>query len=116
LYIYGNSDLECIGFPSDVNLVNHVVRRGVESLYLTLFTTSDDFKFKFPVSILTCRTLVVLDFFEFYVEGLSSVRIPSLKILHFIETSFLSALDLVLLLAGCSNLEDLSTSHIDFDS
>jgi hypothetical protein len=108
---YNGSDLAYLGFPRVVKWLNHVVKRGVERILLTLFSGVD---MKLPVSILNCKTLVVLHLFSFNVKGFSSVRLPSLKILRLEHCSFLNARDLVLLLAGCPILEDLHTSGIEF--
>jgi len=109
---YGDSALENRGIPSVVKWVDHVVRLGIESLRLTLFTSID---MKLPVSILSCRTLVVLNLFSMFV-GFSSVRLPSLKILYLELCSFLNDRDLVLLLVGCPILEDLHIEHLEFHS
>jgi hypothetical protein len=69
-----------------------------------------------PISILSCRTLVVLDISGFTVNGFSSVRLPSLKILHFHDTLFLKARDLLLLLTGCPILEDLYAFNLQSQS
>jgi len=106
---YGDSALENRGFPSVVKWVDHVVQHGIESLRLTLFTSID---MKLPVSILSCRTLVVLNLFSMFV-GFSSVRLPSLKILYLEVCSFLNDRDLVLLLVGCPILEDLHIEHLE---
>jgi hypothetical protein len=110
---YGNSALENRSIPSVVKWVDHVVQHGIESLGLTLFTSID---MKLPVSILSCRTLVVLNLFAMFVKGFSSVRLPSLKILYLEVCSFLNDQDLVLLLVGCPILEDLHIEHLEFHS
>jgi len=108
---YNGSDLAYLGFPKVVDWLDQVVKRGVERILLTLFSGVG---MKLPVSILNCKTLVELNLFSFNVKGFSSVRLPSLKILHLEECTFLNARDLVFLLAGCPILEDLHTFGIEF--
>jgi hypothetical protein len=50
------------------------------------------------------------------VKDFSSITLPSLKILHFEETNFLNYQDLILLLAGCPNLENLRATYLGFYS
>lgn len=112
---YHNDDLSHIGFRNFIKWINHVVQRGVEHLEIST-NMHDDHPFKFPISILTCKTLVHLDFYKFIVKDFSSITLPSLKILHFEETNFLNYQDLILLLAGCPNLENLRATFLEFHS
>jgi hypothetical protein len=93
--------------------VNFVVQRGVEYLFLNMNSNS----LKLPITILTCKTLVVLDLYGFDVEqGLSSIVLPSLKTLHLICIGFPGLRDFMLFLTGCPILEYLLTSSVSFDS
>lgn len=60
------------------------------------------------------RTLVLLKIYGFTVNGFSSIRLPSLKTLHFQDAIFLNARDLLLLLVGCQFLEDFKASNLWF--
>jgi len=64
--------------------------------------------------VASCRTLVVLEIYGFTVNGFSSIRLPSLKTLHFQDAIFLNARDLLLLLAGCPILQDFKASNLWF--
>ncbi|XP_045802181.1 F-box/FBD/LRR-repeat protein At5g53840-like [Trifolium pratense] len=112
--LYDNYHLAHLGFPNVIKWINAVVQCGVERLYI--YIESYDNIFKLPISILSCKTLVVLDISTLTAKGFSSVRLPSLKILRLNETNFLNVQDLVLLLAGCPILEELLALHLEFDS
>jgi len=112
---YRNDYLSRNGFRNFIKWINHVVQRGVEHLEIST-NMHDDHPFKFPISILTCKTLVHLSFYRFIVKDFSSITLPSLKILHFEETNFLNYQDLILLLAGCPNLENLRATFLEFHS
>ncbi|XP_058783053.1 F-box/FBD/LRR-repeat protein At1g78750-like [Vicia villosa] len=122
LDIYYNSDLGLLGLPNVINWIKAVVQRGVEDikLYFELCMEQSESAlsnadcFKFPMSILSCRTLVVIDLFGFAVKDFSSISLPSLKILSMDEIIFLNVQDFLLLLAGCPNLENLHTNCLEF--
>jgi hypothetical protein len=113
---YDDSHIGRLGFPNVIKWINSLVQRGLERLEMSVNMVGDDLQL--PISILSCRTLVVLDFYGLTVSvnGFSSVRLPSLKTLHFDEAVFLNARDLLLLLAGCPILEDLYASSLRFQS
>jgi hypothetical protein len=111
---YHDPDLAHLGIPNVIKWINDVVQRGVEHLEIDIGT--HDFFLKLPISILSCRTLVVLEFAGFDMKGFSSVRLPSLKSLSFQSINFTNVRDLLLLLAGCPILEDLQAGHLSFDS
>lgn len=115
IYILCDDDLSQLVYPNIIKLVNHVVQRGVEHLDICTSMLDDD-PFIFPINILSCTTLVHLDFYKFIVKDFSSITLPSLKILHFEETNFLNYQDLILLLAGCPNLENLRATYLGFYS
>ncbi|GAU13054.1 hypothetical protein TSUD_173540 [Trifolium subterraneum] len=98
---------------SITNWVNFVVQRGVQYLYLEVVSN----QLKLPITVLTCKTLVVLKLFGCYVEqGFSSVLLPSLKTLDLNCVHFPGLLDFMLFLTGCPILEDLLTSDLSFDN
>ncbi|PNX76606.1 F-box/LRR-repeat protein [Trifolium pratense] len=74
---------------------------------------------KLPNSIFSCKTLVVLNLSCFDVKGFSFSNIefgfPSLKTLHLTNISFDDDENFMLLLAGCSVLEDLKVCKVFFD-
>lgn len=110
---YGEEGI--IGFPHVVKWVNHVVQSGVETIDLLVDTMFGGGP-KLPISILSCKTLVVLKFQRFSVKGFSSIRLPCLKILHLSESGFFNIQDFMLLLVGCPILEELQAHHIGFRS
>ncbi|GAU25865.1 hypothetical protein TSUD_164060 [Trifolium subterraneum] len=94
--------------------VNFVVQRKIEYLYLHPNAMGLP---KLPVTILTCKTLVVLKLLSFSVEeGFNSVVLPSLKTLHLEFIWFPKLRDFMMFLTGCPNLEDLFTYDVAFDS
>jgi hypothetical protein len=111
---YHDPDLAHLGIPNVIKWINYVVQHGVE--HLEIYIGGVDFITKFPISILSCRTLVVLKFEALVVKGFSSIRLPSLKSLRFQDIKFTNVRDLLLLLAGCPILEDLQAGHLSFDS
>jgi hypothetical protein len=113
--LYADSHLCHLGFHNVIKWVNDLVQRGVECLEIWTGVI-DGYLLKFPISILSCSTLVVLKFYKFIVKDFSSIKLPSLKILYFEETNFLNYQDLLLLLAGCPILEDLHATYLDFHS
>ena len=115
IYILCDDDLSHHVYPNIIKLVNHVVQRGVEHLDICTSMLNDD-PFIFPINILSCMTLVRLDFYKFIVKDFSTITLPSLKILHFEETDFWNYQDLILLLAGCPNLENLCATFLGFYS
>ncbi|XP_058767625.1 putative F-box/FBD/LRR-repeat protein At5g25850 [Vicia villosa] len=96
--------------------LNFAIQQRVEYLYLRLTSLLLP---KFPITILTCKTLVVLKLFSFHVEEAlsdSSVLLPSLKTLHLEYISFPKLRDFIMFLSGCPTLVDFRTSNIEFDS
>jgi hypothetical protein len=87
--------------------VNFVVQHCVQYLYLRI-----SWWIQLPITILTCKTLVVLKLYSCYVEGFSSVLLPSLKILLLEYIQFPGLPDLNLFLTGCPILEDLFTLNV----
>jgi hypothetical protein len=88
--------------------VNFVVQHGVEYLYLRISQW-----IPLPITILTCKTLVVLKLYSCYVEhGFSSVLLPSLKTLHLESIELPGLRDFELFLTGCPILEDLFTRDV----
>ncbi|XP_057418838.1 F-box/FBD/LRR-repeat protein At1g78750-like [Lotus japonicus] len=67
---------------------------------------------KLPISILSCRTLVVLKLCGLNFNGVLSTGLPSLKILHIKNVEFTSAVLLKEFLAGCPILENLKSGRI----
>ncbi|XP_058767621.1 F-box/LRR-repeat protein At4g14103-like [Vicia villosa] len=93
--------------------INFVVQRRVEYLYLHL-SPSGSYP-ELPVTILTCKTLVVLKLSGFNVnEGCSSVVLPSLKTLHLTFIGFPKPRDFIMFLSGCPVLEELHTFDVTF--
>ncbi|GAU12307.1 hypothetical protein TSUD_252580 [Trifolium subterraneum] len=113
-YNNGDNNLDIIAFPSLVKWVEHVVKHNVESLDLCVYCNKG--MPKLSNSVLTCRTLVVLKLNGFAVNGFSSVRLPSLKILSIGYSTLSSSRDFLLLLAGCPILEDLFVYKLKFYS
>ncbi|CAJ2643565.1 F-box/FBD/LRR-repeat protein At4g00160-like [Trifolium pratense] len=111
---YDDPDLARQGIPNVIKWINYVVQHGVE--LLQIYIGAVNFIPKFPIGILSCRTLVVLQFEELVVKGFSSITLPSLKSLRFNDIKFTNVQDLLLLLAGCPILEDLRASYLLFDS
>ncbi|GAU23150.1 hypothetical protein TSUD_305980 [Trifolium subterraneum] len=111
---YDDPDLAHLGIPNVIKWINYVVQHGVEHLKIYIGTV--DFIPKFPISILSCRTLVVLQFEGLVMKGFSSIRLPSLERLRFQDIKFTNVRDLLLLLAGCPILEDLRAGYLSFDS
>ncbi|XP_058785922.1 F-box/FBD/LRR-repeat protein At3g26920-like [Vicia villosa] len=103
-----------LSFPNVIRWINAVVQRRVEYIKLCMHIIAGDDRFKLPISILTCRTLVVLKLYGFYIKDFSSVRLPSLKTLSLDEVIFVNVQDFLLLLAGCPNLEDLRARYSEF--
>ncbi|GAU13060.1 hypothetical protein TSUD_173600 [Trifolium subterraneum] len=98
------------------NWVNFVVQRGVE--FLNLDMTSDRYP-KLPITVLTCKTLVVFKLSSFRMKHccFSSVLLPSLETLHLEYVEFPELRDFMLFLTGCPNLQDLYTHEMCyFDS
>jgi hypothetical protein len=96
--------------------INFVVKRGVESLDVCL-KTGDQYLLKLPISIVTCKTLVVLKLFNFDVEkGFSSVVLPSLKVLELQQIRFPKLRDFMLFLTACPILEDIIIYDLYFKS
>jgi hypothetical protein len=94
--------------------INFVVQRRLEYLHLHPDATGLP---KLPVTILTCKTLVVLKLLSFSVEeGFNSVALPSLKTLYLELIWFPKLRDFMMFLTGCPNLEDLLTYDVSFDS
>jgi hypothetical protein len=99
---------------SIIKWLNFVVQRCVEYLYLHVSALGS---VKLPITILTCKTLVVLKLYGFDVEhGFSSVLLPSLKTLHLEQIGFTGLRDFMLFLTGCPILEYLLTSWVSSDS
>ncbi|XP_058785890.1 FBD-associated F-box protein At3g52670-like [Vicia villosa] len=111
---YGGFHFGYIGIPHVAKWVDHVVQNGVEHLHLDVATRVD--MPKLPASIITCKTLVVLNLNGFTVNDFSSIRLPSLKILHFESCTFLSVRAFLLVMARCPILEELQAAHIVFQS
>ncbi|CAJ2669803.1 unnamed protein product [Trifolium pratense] len=109
-----SEDVEC-PIKSITKWVNFVVQRGVE--YLCLYLVSES-RLKLPITILNCKTLVVLNLSGFRVEHccFSSILLPSLKTFHLDYVEFPKLQDFMLFLTGCPILEDLLTSDVSFDS
>jgi hypothetical protein len=96
--------------------INFVVQRGVESLDICLITNWKTVGY-LPISIVTCKTLVVLKLYSFDVEkGFSSVVLPSLKVLELQQIRFPKLRDFMLFLTGCPILEDLIIYDLYFKS
>ncbi|XP_045806870.1 FBD-associated F-box protein At5g22730-like isoform X1 [Trifolium pratense] len=111
---YDDPHLGRLGFPNVIKWINSIVQRGLERLEMCVGMVEDNLQL--PISILSCRTLVVLDVSGFTVKGFSSVRLPSLKILRVQDSIFLNARDLLLLLTGCPILEDLYACNLQSQS
>ncbi|KEH33686.1 hypothetical protein MTR_3g450920 [Medicago truncatula] len=94
-----------LGFPNVIKWIIYVVQRGFEDILINIAISNHEDHLKLLVSILTCRTLVVLEFYGFAVKGFSFFRLLSLKILRFDDAKFLNVRDLLLLLAGYPILE-----------
>ncbi|GAU13057.1 hypothetical protein TSUD_173570 [Trifolium subterraneum] len=95
------------------NWVNFVVQGGVECLDLDM---SLEDKIKLPITVLTCKTLVVLKLDYFNVDlGHSSVLLPSLKTCHLDFVRFSKFRDFTMFLKGCPILQYLYTYHVSFD-
>jgi hypothetical protein len=95
------------------NWVNFVVQRDVECLDLDL--TSECLA-KLPITVLTCKTLVVLKLSFFHVEkGFYDILLPSLKTCHLDYVRFPKFRDFIMFLTGCPILQYLYTYHVDFD-
>ncbi|GAU13052.1 hypothetical protein TSUD_173520 [Trifolium subterraneum] len=105
---------------STIQWLNYVVQRRVECLDLRLrntFWEAENLVLNLPISILTCKTLVVLKLCGYGVQqGSSSVLLPSLKTLHLKLVWFPKLRDLMLFLTGCPVLQDLYTYDLYFDS
>lgn len=104
--MYDDPHLGHLGFPNVIKWINVVVQHGVEYIELCIYIIDID-HFKLPISILNCRTLVVIDLHGFYVKDFSSIRLPSLKTLHLEEVIFLNVQYFLLLMDGCPNLRYL---------
>jgi len=111
---YNGPDLCDLGFPNVIKWIKAVIQRGVECLDLKV--NSIGLIKKLPVCILSCNTLAVLKFNRFLVADFSSVRLPSLKVLHLENVRFLNVRDFTLLLDGCPILEDLDACGIMLES
>ncbi|XP_061366705.1 F-box/FBD/LRR-repeat protein At4g00160-like [Gastrolobium bilobum] len=97
---------------TNVNIwVTAALRRRIEYLELCLRST-----ISFPSSILSSRTLVVLNLIGSAVRSLSRVDFPALKILHFNFVRFLERRYLAEFLSGCPVLEDLETNGLYFSN
>lgn len=116
-------------FPNVINWINYVVKQNVQFLNLTFSVVYDPGHTgpNLPISVFSCRTLVVLKLRWFSVEEDSCfnfVGFPSLKALHLNDIYFDKYEDFLLLLGGCPVLEDLKVSDVysfrtdplDFDS
>ncbi|OIW07433.1 hypothetical protein TanjilG_19274 [Lupinus angustifolius] len=91
--------------------VSLVLDRRVEHLELLVHTVPK----LFPMDILSCRTLVVLKlsgFRKVNENDVSSVELPSLKILHLGAIGFRRDRCLLRLLSGCPNLEDFKVISV----
>ncbi|CAK8541424.1 unnamed protein product [Lathyrus sativus] len=86
--------------------VNFVVQRKLEDLYLRVKSVERP---ELPITILTCKTLVVLKLSRFAVKEGCSVALPSLKTLHLKYIWFSKLRDFMLFVTGCPILEDLLT-------
>lgn len=115
---YGNPNLAYLGFPNIFEWINHVVQRRVEYLRLHLHVDNldhdhddDEDQPKFPISTLTCKTLVTLKLSGFHLESFSVSSIgfgfPLLRTLHLRYIEFTDIQDFMLFLAGCPFLENL---------
>jgi hypothetical protein len=94
--------------------LNFVVSRGVEYLFLKVLL---GYFPKFPITIFTCKTLVVLKLSSFKVEkGFDDILLPSLKTLHLKSIVFPKLRDFTLFLSSCPILENLLTRDLYFDS
>ncbi|GAU13058.1 hypothetical protein TSUD_173580 [Trifolium subterraneum] len=97
------------------NWINYVVQRGVECL--NLYVCSKSYP-KLPITVLTCKTLVVLKLNNIRVEQscFSSVLLPSLKTFHLGYVDFPKLRDFMIFLKGCPVLQDLHSFDVMFDS
>ncbi|XP_058759415.1 F-box/LRR-repeat protein At4g14096-like [Vicia villosa] len=96
--------------------IKFAIQQRVEYLYLHLKALLLP---KLPITILTCKTLVVLKLFSFSVkEGFSdsSVLLPSLKTLHLEDIWFSKLGDFTMFLSGCPILQDLRIFEVEFSS
>ncbi|XP_058736894.1 F-box/FBD/LRR-repeat protein At5g53840-like [Vicia villosa] len=97
--------------PSFTKWLNYVLQRGVE--HLTLDVATPGGLPLLPISIFTCRTLVVLHLTVFWVQySFSSVELPLLKTLNLEFITFPEDVDFMLLLDGCPILEKLFISNV----
>jgi hypothetical protein len=93
--------------------LNFVVSRGVEYLFLKVLL---GYFPKFPITIFTCKTLVVLKLSSFKVEkGFDDILLPSLKTCYLEYVMFPKFRDFIMFLIGCPILQYLCTFHVDFD-
>ncbi|XP_058767616.1 FBD-associated F-box protein At5g56370-like [Vicia villosa] len=93
--------------------LNFVLQTRVE--YLHLHINSWHHPPKLPLTILTCKTLVVLKLYGFSVKEVfsySSVLLPSLKTLHLEYIRLPKLQDFIMFLSGCPILEDLRTFDV----
>jgi hypothetical protein len=93
--------------------LNFVVSRGVEYIFLRVLL---GYFPKFPITIFTCKTLVVLKLSSFKVEkGFDDILLPSLKTCYLEYVMFPKFQDFIMFLIGCPILQYLCTFHVDFD-
>jgi len=119
---YDETALASSTFHNITKWIDLLVQRRLNHLSLQIHVLDvgcpdvEDYQFKLPVSIFTCKTLVSLHLCGFHVEGFcfSSIGFgfPSLKTLYLMDICFHQDRDFMLLLAGCPNLEDLAASCI----
>ncbi|XP_058767961.1 F-box/FBD/LRR-repeat protein At1g16930-like [Vicia villosa] len=97
--------------PSFTKWLNYVLQRGVKHLNLDVATPGG--LPLLPISIFTCRTLVVLHLTIFWVQySFSSVELPLLQTRNIQFITFPEDVDFMLLLDGCPILEKLFISNV----
>jgi len=127
---YDGPDLGDLGFSNVIKWIKAVVQRGVERLEIrTHMRVLDELidlidfgdfpvrvprEVSFPVSIFSCKTLVLLNLYGLFLTCFTSVRLPSLKILRLEDCVFLNAQHVLQLLVGCPNLEQLYAFSLEF--
>ncbi|KAF7825787.1 F-box/FBD/LRR-repeat protein [Senna tora] len=93
----------------DINLwIKAAIQRKVEHFHIWMLPL----EFYMPCSIFTCKTIVVMKLYEVYLDAISSVSLPSLKILRLSNVKFSSASCASKLLSGCRLLEKLVVEYV----
>ncbi|XP_061362332.1 F-box/FBD/LRR-repeat protein At5g56420-like [Gastrolobium bilobum] len=101
--------------PRIINMwVNVALQLRVEHLDLSLFSARIR-PISLSCAILRHRTLVVLKLNVLGLKSISSIDLPSLKVLHLNKVTFLEGRYLAELLSGCPVLEDLVAKDLYFD-